>query len=233
VRLKWNSPQAAIVAAAVAAGAVLLATLLGYPFVVLVIVVGSMCGAGWWLRNIGRNVRKVQREHFFGGICLQCGYDTRHSGDRCSECGAVIWTPDMPLAMPDVLWPDAPQQFTAFVPPSEVIQWMLEMRRPTPWEAWGEDPNLRRVATSLIQYCRPCDEGPFGRYLPCDPFYVLPVGATAGSFTRMISETLNVDLTPEDLYSIENMTIAQVSEMIAGRVPARRFYTRLTSDNAA
>ena len=224
-------PRAAIVAAALAAGAVLLATVLGYPFVVLVIVVGSLCAAGWWLKGLGGRIRKAERERFFSGVCLQCGYDTRYSGDRCSECGAVIWSPEMPLATPDTLWPDAPQRLTAFVDPSEVIHWMLELRRPTPWEAWGEDPNVRRVATTLIQGCRPCDEGAFGRYLPCDPFHVLPVGATAGSFMRMISETLNVDLTPEDLYAIEGMTIGQVAEMIAGRVPARRFYTRLSSES--
>jgi hypothetical protein len=226
-----NFPRAAIVAAVIAAGAVLWATLLGHPFVVLVIVVGSLCGAAWWLRRLGPEIRKAERERFFSGVCLQCGYDTRYSGDRCSECGAVIWSPEMPLALPDTLWPDAPQRFTAFVEPSEVIHWMLERRRPTPWEAWGEDPNLRRVATSLIQYCRPCDEGPFGRYLPCDPFHVLPLGATAGAFTRMISETLNVDLSTEDLYAIEKMTIGEVTEMIARRVPAKRFYTRLSSES--
>jgi hypothetical protein len=224
-------PLAAVVAAAVAAGLALFAAAVGYHPLVLIPVAALAVGGGWWVTHLGRKVRESERERFFGGVCLQCGYDMRSNRDRCSECGAMVWTPDKPLALPHTLWPEAPQRFTAFIDPSEVIHWMLERRRPTPWEAWGEDPNFRRVATTLIQGCRPCDEGPFGRYLPCDPFHVLPVGATAGSFTRMISETLNVDLSTEDLYAIEKMTIGEVTEMIARRVPARRFYARLSSES--
>ena len=223
-------PLAAVAALASAAGVALFAAALGFHPFLLVPLAALLCGVGWWVTHLGRNVRRSERERFFGGVCLQCGYDMRGNRDRCSECGGVAWTPDKPLAMPQTLWPDAPQRFTTFVDPSDVIHWMLERRKVTPWEAWGEDPNFRRVATTLIQGCRPCDEGPFGRYLPFDPFHVLPTGATAGSFTRMISETLNVDLSTEDLYAIEKMTIREVTEMIAGRVPAKRFYARLSTE---
>jgi hypothetical protein len=224
-------PLALMIAAAFVAGAALFAAAAGFhPFLLLPLAAIAV-GAGWWITHLGKQVRKSERERFQGGVCLQCGYDMRASPDRCSECGAVGWTPDKPLALPEALWPNASQKFAAFVDPSEVIHWMLERRRPTPWQTWGEDPNFRRVATTLIQGCRPCDEGPFGRYLACDPFHVLPLGETAGSFTRMISETLNVDLSTEDLYAIEKMTIGEVAEMIARRVPARRFYTRLSSQS--
>lgn len=40
-----------------------------------------------------------------------------------------------------------------------------------------------------------------------------------------------MDLSTEDLYAIEKMTISEAAAMIARRVPARRFYTRLSSES--
>jgi hypothetical protein len=33
-------------------------------------------------------LRQRRRSRF--GLCLNCGYDLRGSGDRCSECGAPV-----------------------------------------------------------------------------------------------------------------------------------------------
>src|SRR5436190_192466 len=39
----------------------------------------------WWLAK-QRKLTRRQR----AGLCVQCGYDLRASGDRCPECGTEI-----------------------------------------------------------------------------------------------------------------------------------------------
>jgi len=57
----------------------------------VVIAAGSVslfCGLIWmiWLIRTFRQEAKRTRE----GLCMYCGYDLRHSKDRCPECGQKI-----------------------------------------------------------------------------------------------------------------------------------------------
>jgi predicted amidophosphoribosyltransferase len=42
-----------------------------------------------WLFVAYRGVR-LRRERRRNGLCVNCGYDVRASGSRCSECGEEI-----------------------------------------------------------------------------------------------------------------------------------------------
>src|SRR5437870_1151264 len=37
-----------------------------------------------------QNRREVQKDRFFRGLCLSCGYDLRGQLDRCPECGRSV-----------------------------------------------------------------------------------------------------------------------------------------------
>jgi len=61
----------------------------------------------WWLLpalavlpGVGLlNLAQKRRRHA-SGLCIHCGYDLRHSPDRCPECGSAVHTPDEPVAVP-------------------------------------------------------------------------------------------------------------------------------------
>ena len=45
----------------------------------------------WLLFSIPPSVRRATRERRNRrGLCVRCGYDIRHSGERCSECGEPV-----------------------------------------------------------------------------------------------------------------------------------------------
>ena len=56
---------------------------IGVPFWPLILVLGStLCIS--WIRLRRRRKRKQL------GLCLECGYDLRGSGERCPECGTLV-----------------------------------------------------------------------------------------------------------------------------------------------
>ena len=56
------------------------------PYWFLLLLTGA--GPAWWLHR--RRRRKHRLRH---GLCRNCGYDLRATGDRCPECGHVPAAP--------------------------------------------------------------------------------------------------------------------------------------------
>ncbi len=48
-------------------------------------LLGGLVWTAWLLMAIRRD-----RHRLGHGLCMRCGYDLRHSRDRCSECGEPI-----------------------------------------------------------------------------------------------------------------------------------------------
>jgi hypothetical protein len=48
-------------------------------------LLGGIVWSIWIVRVFRREKRWLQH-----GLCLRCGYDLRHSNDRCPECGEPI-----------------------------------------------------------------------------------------------------------------------------------------------
>src|SRR3954467_14333691 len=75
------------------------------PTVILPICVLLSC-IPWAIADVGHRVRNGERERVMAGRCVRCGYDL-HAGrhECCPECGAGVWTPEMPLVWPADFWP--------------------------------------------------------------------------------------------------------------------------------
>jgi predicted amidophosphoribosyltransferase len=48
----------------------------------IITLVGGATWTVWILLAVRRDVVRHR-----DGLCMKCGYDLRHSGDRCPECG--------------------------------------------------------------------------------------------------------------------------------------------------
>jgi hypothetical protein len=49
----------------------------------------SLIGAVIWIIWLTRTIRE-ESKRTREGLCMHCGYDLRHSQDRCPECGEPI-----------------------------------------------------------------------------------------------------------------------------------------------
>jgi predicted RNA-binding Zn-ribbon protein involved in translation (DUF1610 family) len=72
---------------------VLATTVVALP-VLAVVGVAAWFAVSWW---ISRRRTLRSRERLEKGLCESCGYDLRSGGDKCPECGALIWRPRDPL----------------------------------------------------------------------------------------------------------------------------------------
>jgi len=48
-------------------------------------LIGAIIWVIWLLRAYRRDLKRSRE-----GLCMSCGYDLRHSRDRCPECGTPI-----------------------------------------------------------------------------------------------------------------------------------------------
>jgi hypothetical protein len=48
-------------------------------------VIGAVAWTIWIVMAFRRDIKRSRE-----GLCMKCGYDLRHSKDRCPECGTEI-----------------------------------------------------------------------------------------------------------------------------------------------
>jgi hypothetical protein len=105
----------------------------------------------------------------------------------------------------------------------ELLQWMLDQRRPTAATDWGD---LRRqvVAAVVVGVCQPTSEDrPYGCFRPHDPFAIVSSVTVAHAFAESIEAELGVVLSSDELFAYEAKTLGQVVEDLAGRALGDRY----------
>ncbi len=59
-----------------------------YWIIPVVATASSIAGLIWTIWLVQAFRRDLKRDR--GGLCMKCGYDLRHSTERCPECGEPI-----------------------------------------------------------------------------------------------------------------------------------------------
>jgi hypothetical protein len=89
-------------------------TIVSLPWLA-VIGVAAWFVVSWW---VSRRRTRRSYERLAAGLCESCGYDLRSSGDKCPECGALIWRPKDPLTGKTSAGPRPPAASAELPPPS-------------------------------------------------------------------------------------------------------------------